>query len=507
MNYKLSYDFEPHLICGIIRFNDKYVLMDFLDLFSIINFEKNFIYYNQEDKLYPYYLRHNQNISYLEHMFKYDSSNIEYIFKNNNPFDLRRENITIYHNYHKHILDKNEILEYSLGHYIEIGKDAYVIKNPMWKITENFKEYWLMYCETNTIIKLCSESYQKILDYEAENNNGKKITWFKLQNGYIMGSNNLYIHQIITGCHGNGKGTKNISVDHIDQNPLNNTMVNLRIATRKEQEQNSKGIKDGTKRERKHNAKDLPDGIKQDMMRKYVVYYKDYADKEKKRLREYFKIEKHPKLDKIWIGCKSSSISIQDKLAQANKVVDDLENDIYPEKSEPTLPKYVSLVISRDKPHLVFEKIHLDKILNLKMVLPKEYDINEQIMLLKIKVREKYGECLIGNDIIFNYIYDTIIDNKHKYVKHITFNISRYGKIKQTLNFEVEKTEMDAIIEAEKWFSEKITKDYFDKTNEIENVSFNEYKNSNRGVILSSAIFIEIIEKIEPNHIYLDCSS
>ena len=64
MNYKLSYNFEPHLNCGIIRFNDKYVLMDFSDLFSIINFEKNFIYYDPEEKTYPYYLRHNQkNIS------------------------------------------------------------------------------------------------------------------------------------------------------------------------------------------------------------------------------------------------------------------------------------------------------------------------------------------------------------------------------------------------------------------------------------------------------------
>ena len=36
---------------------------------------------------------------------------------------------------------------------------------------------------------------------------------------------------------------------------------------------------------------------------------------------------------------------------------------------------------------------------------------------------------------------------------------------------------------------------------------FNEYKNSNRGIILSSAIFIEIIEKLEPNHIYLHCGS
>ena len=404
MNYKLSYNFEPHLNCGIIRFNDKYVLMDFSDLFSIINFEKNFIYYDTEEKTYPYYLRHNQKISYLEHIFKYDSSNIEYVFKNNNSFDLRRENIIIYHNYHKQIVDKNEILEHTLGHYIEIGKDAYVIKNPMWKIKENCNEYWLMYCETDTIIKLCCESYKKILEYECKNNDGKKLTFYKCSNGYIQAHIDthkiLYIHQIITGCYGNGKGTKNISVDHIDQNPLNNTMTNLRIATRKEQEQNSKGIKDGTKRERKHNAKNLPDGITQDMMRKYVVYYKDYADKEKNILREYFKIEKHPKLDKIWIGCKSSSLSIKDKLSQVNKVVDGLENDIYPEKSQSVLPKYVSLVNMRGKNHLVFEKIHLDKRLNIKMVLPEEYDINEEIMLLKIKVREKYGESHIRNDVI-----------------------------------------------------------------------------------------------------------
>ena len=49
-------------------------------------------------------------------------------------------------------------------------------------------------------------------------------------------------------------------------------MDNLRIATRKEQEQNSKGIKEGTKRERKQSAKDLPEGITQEMMKKYVVY-------------------------------------------------------------------------------------------------------------------------------------------------------------------------------------------------------------------------------------------
>jgi hypothetical protein len=85
---------------------------------------------------------------------------------------------------------------------------------------------------------------------------------------------------------------------------------------------------DGTKRARKTSAKPLPDGVTHDMMRKYVVFYEDYADKEKKRLRQYFKIEKHPKLDKIWIGCKSNTVSILEKLNQINKIVDDLEKDI-----------------------------------------------------------------------------------------------------------------------------------------------------------------------------------
>ena len=52
MNYTLSYDFEPKLNCGIIRFDNKHVLMDFIDLFSIINFDKNFIHYYPEEKKY-----------------------------------------------------------------------------------------------------------------------------------------------------------------------------------------------------------------------------------------------------------------------------------------------------------------------------------------------------------------------------------------------------------------------------------------------------------------------
>jgi len=426
----------------------------------------------------------------------------------------------------KQIEDNYKILEFNNGHYKTVGVHANQLKNPYWKIIDNNKELILMYCEKNTICKLCPISYEKILDYEKENN--IKITWFKTTNGYIVGNNKIFIHQIITSCYGNGKGTNYISIDHIDRNPLNNCLNNLRIATRQEQQNNSKGIaNDGTKRERKYNAKPLPAEITQDMMKKYVVYYHEWLDKEHTKEREFFKVEKHPKLDKPWCTTKSEKVSIQDKLEQANKVVDDLENDVYPENQGIQLPKYVSLINIRNKQHLVFDKMHNDKRLNLKMVLPEEYDIHEQMMILKIKVYEKYGAYFIGNENIFNYRYEVNIDNKNKYVKKITFDIFRcFCDKKHTIEFEIEKTERDAILQAEKWLSENITEEYFNKYikyYDIEeqkkhyifyglycncnNIKYDEYKNCNKGQLLGGGTFLDIIEKISSNHIYLSCGS
>jgi hypothetical protein len=226
-------------------------------------------------------------------------------------------------NIYDYVLSNFNVVEFNSGHIKKVGRDCGIYKNPFWKIIENDKEKILMFCKPNDIIKLCPLSYQKILNYEEQNN--IKITWFKSSNGYIVGNNKLYMHQIILNCYGNGRGTKIISVDHIDRNPLNNCFDNLRIATRDIQEQNSKGIISGTKRERKISAKQLPQGITQDMLKKYVVFYEDYADKEKKRQRQYFKVESHPKLKKPWIGCKSKTKSIFEKLSEANSFAESLD--------------------------------------------------------------------------------------------------------------------------------------------------------------------------------------
>ena len=61
-------------------------------------------------------------------------------------------------------------------------------------------------------------------------------------------------------------------------------------------------------------------------MRKYVVYYKECYNKEKQLFREFFKNEKHPKLEKVWVGSKSNKVSIADKLLEVNNMVDKLNS-------------------------------------------------------------------------------------------------------------------------------------------------------------------------------------
>ena len=358
---------------------------DWTDLQNI-NKKLNFT----KDSEYPFYRENNRSISILEYLFGYKPSDNIYVFKNNDDMDLRRENITCYPPIYSQLVEKYNIIDYIPGHVKTIGQHAYKMKNPIWKIKENEKEYLLMYCEKDTLCKLCPVSYQKILDFEIENNNGEKMTFFKNGTNYILshfGTSGIHIHQIITGCYGNGKGTKNISVDHIDQDPLNNTYDNLRIVSQEVQRQNSKGIKDGTKRARKKAAKPLPDGITEIMVKKYV-YYSDEKYGKNNKLRTYFCVC-HPKLETT--SSKSEKVSILEKLAQANKIVDDLENDIYPIVEEKVLPTFVSDRVYRGKTHLTFDRRAPDgQRQNLRMVLPEEYELEEQVNIIREKIKVKY---------------------------------------------------------------------------------------------------------------------
>lgn len=395
---KPMYYTNEQLNCGVVEYNNNTYLMDLSDKDKIINFNASFVFANKTDA-YPSYCRNYKRLNYLNFIFNYNDEYVYYKFKNDNKYDLRKNNVEIYHSYHTIIIQTYKTAEYIPGHYLRMGKSANIMKNPTWKIEENGKNYLLMFCEKNTICKLCLESYNTILEFEKNVNENNKLTWFVSSNGYIqshsVSKKTYYIHQIIMNCYGNGKGTKNVSVDHIDRNPLNNSYENLRIATRKEQEENSTGFMIGTNKKR-FSKKIIPEGITPEMLPKYVYYNCEEIFNEKTTTkREFFRVE-HPKLDKSWSTTKSFKVSIIDKLAQATKVVEDLENDIYPTKTTQTLPKYVSLVTMREKPHLVFEKREEDKRLSLKMILPKDYDLHVQLEILNEKIKTKYENYVLN---------------------------------------------------------------------------------------------------------------
>ena len=123
----------------------------------------------------------------------------------------------------------------------------------------------------------------------------------------------LYLHDIIMRRI-EEKPEGNYTVDHKNRDKLDNRRENLKWATQSEQNSNR------GKCNRKYNAKPLPDGITQDMLEKHVVYYKECYNKEKDVWREFWKVEKHPNLDKPRCSSKSNKVSILDKLEQANKI-------------------------------------------------------------------------------------------------------------------------------------------------------------------------------------------
>ena len=162
-------------------------------------------------------------------------------------------------------------------------------------------------------------------------------------------------------------------------------------------------VKDDSKRVRKSNAVKLPPQINESMIPKYVVYYKECYNREKMLFREFFKIEKHPKVttNRVYTSSKSNKINILDKLEQIKTILENIENDFNEETIDEeevekiTLPKYVSLKKhekDNERYYLIFDKKIGENRQTYKALCNNKLTISQNLDEFIKKINEKY--CL-----------------------------------------------------------------------------------------------------------------
>jgi len=163
------------------------------------------------------------------------------------------------------------------------------------------------------------------------------------------------------------------------------------------------------KRERKQTAQILPPGITHNMMKKFVVYYREmvYLKNGKQIPREYFKVESHPKLDKPWVTSKSAKVSLLEKLNDANEYVMKLSSSASASAntsaSATELPKYTMLRVVRDTPTATILSLVYDRKDNLngfRWTCSHTFSSTTATAValehLQEKLREKYGVNIAG---------------------------------------------------------------------------------------------------------------
>ena len=174
-------------------------------------------------------------------------------------------------------------------------------------------------------------------------------------------------------------------------------------------------IKESIKRERKYNAIKLPENLNQHMLPKYVGYYKECYNIQKKLYREFFKIEKHPKIQgkKIYTSSKSNKINILEKLQQIKSILENIENDGLNQFNECKevnetkevnddqknnkiiMPKYISLkqnLTDNNKYYLMYDKKTNNMRYTLKTLYTKDVLLKDNLSNFLQKLDEKFNK-------------------------------------------------------------------------------------------------------------------
>ena len=187
-------------------------------------------------------------------------------------------------------------------------------------------------------VDTCSASDNSQIEFSVDTCSAADNSQIEFSVDTCSASDNSQIEFSVDTCSASDNLGTRLSVDHINRDPLDNRIQNLRWATQSEQNQNT------DKRKRQCTARELPKGIQQPDIPKWVNYNLETIVQSSGQSynRCFFRIEKHPRLSK-WTSTKSVEVTPQEKLAQTYHYM------IKMGESFEFIPEYIQTIIDKKK--------------------------------------------------------------------------------------------------------------------------------------------------------------
>ena len=392
----------------------------------------------------------NNYVEFEKILFDETFKDIEFIkLKEGEYFDYRRNNIKFIKNQHKFKapeIDGITVLEYGEPYYITEGKYSGQFRNMYWLVRDTSNtsdtsntEYYLMNCKKGDdyeYIKFSKQSLNKVLKI-----GDKRNVWYIGTNGYVASTfkeDNIrkirYLHQHLMDHYGNGLSQGNLTVDHINQNKLDNRIENLRLITQTEQNLNQ------GKRKRQSTAKvKLPEFIKE--LPKYVQYNGCR-----------FEIINHPKSpNRNFYSTHKMDVPMEDRYKQILEILKQVENGDYldapkeTENSKTTIyGKHIYKTKVKNTDCFIFECSKDKKRYNMKSSSLGINDFKERVMNKYPELTE-YLKSIWG----INQPDNNLLDNNYgKYIRLGSLHdkpalIFEYRDIDKDLRLTTSSTDLD----------------------------------------------------------------